>query len=33
MKVHEFQGKEILRRYGVPLPIGKAATTVQKRSC
>ena len=30
MKVHEFQGKEILRRYGVPLPIGKAAKTVQE---
>lgn len=30
MKVHEFQGKEILRRYGVPLPVGKAAKTVQE---
>ena len=27
MKVHEYQGKEILRRYGVPLPVGKPATT------
>lgn len=27
MKVHEYQGKEILRRYGVPLPEGRPAKT------
>jgi succinyl-CoA synthetase beta subunit len=25
MKIHEYQGKELLRRYGVPVPFGKAA--------
>ena len=25
MKIHEYQGKELLRRYGVPVPIGIAA--------
>jgi succinyl-CoA synthetase beta subunit len=25
MKIHEYQGKELLRRYGVPVPIGVAA--------
>ncbi len=24
MKIHEYQGKELLKRYGVPVPIGKA---------
>src|SRR5262249_27803931 len=28
MKIHEYQGKEILRRYGVPVPIGIAAMSV-----
>ena len=27
MKIHEYQGKEILRRYGVPVPFGIAALT------
>ena len=25
MKIHEYQGKDLLRRYGVPVPLGKAA--------
>ncbi len=28
MKIHEYQGKELLRTYGVPVPIGIAATSV-----
>jgi succinyl-CoA synthetase beta subunit len=28
MKIHEHQGKEILKRYGVPVPFGVAALTV-----
>src|ERR1051325_3614754 len=28
MKIHEYQGKEILKRYGVPVPFGVAALTV-----
>ena len=24
MKIHEYQGKELLKRYGVPVPIGRA---------
>jgi len=28
MKIHEHQGKELLKRYGVPVPIGIAAMTV-----
>ncbi len=28
MKIHEYQGKEIMRRYGVAVPIGKAAMSV-----
>ncbi len=27
MKIHEFQGKEIFRRYGIPVPDGEIATT------
>jgi len=27
MKIHEYQGKELLRKYGVPVPIGIAATS------
>ncbi|HLY31855.1 MAG TPA: ATP-grasp domain-containing protein, partial [Ktedonobacterales bacterium] len=27
MKIHEYQAKEILRRYGVPVQPGKVATT------
>jgi succinyl-CoA synthetase beta subunit len=30
MKIHEYQGKEILRRYGVPTPRGIAAFTVDE---
>ena len=28
MKIHEYQGKELLRRYGVPVPVGIAAMSV-----
>src|ERR1700685_298010 len=27
MKIHEYQGKEILKKYGVAVPRGKMATT------
>ncbi len=27
MKIHEYQGKEIFRKYGIPVPLGIAATT------
>ena len=30
MKIHEYQGKEILRRFGVPVPRGIPAFTVQE---
>ena len=30
MKIHEYQGKEILRQFGVPVPRGIAAFTVQE---
>ena len=30
MKIHEYQGKEILRRFGVPVPRGYPAFTVQE---
>lgn len=30
MKVHEYQGKEILRKFGVPLPRGKVAFSVDE---
>ena len=29
MKIHEYQGKEILRRYGVPVPEGKIVKTAE----
>ncbi|ACY17635.1 ADP-forming succinate--CoA ligase subunit beta [Haliangium ochraceum] len=29
MKIHEYQGKELLKRYGVPVPFGIAATSVE----
>ena len=29
MKIHEYQAKEILKKYGVPVPDGIAATTVE----
>ena len=30
MKIHEYQGKEILKKYGVPVPIGKVAFNVEE---
>ena len=30
MKIHEYQGKELLRQFGVPVPRGIAAFTVQE---
>ncbi len=30
MKIHEYQGKEILRKYGVPVPRGKVAFTADE---
>jgi succinyl-CoA synthetase beta subunit len=30
MKIHEYQGKEILRRFGVPVPPGRPAFTVDE---
>ena len=30
MKIHEYQGKEILRNFGVPVPRGIPAFTVQE---
>ncbi len=30
MKIHEYQGKEILRRYGVAVPNGEMATTLEE---
>src|ERR1700758_105084 len=30
MKIHEYQGKEILRRFGVPVPRGFACFTVEE---
>ncbi len=30
MNIHEYQGKEILRRYGVPVPDGKVAETPEE---
>jgi len=30
MKIHEYQGKELLRKFGVPVPRGIAAFTVQE---
>ena len=30
MKIHEYQGKEILRRYGVPVPRGEVAFSAQE---
>ena len=29
MKIHEYQGKQLFRKYGVPVPIGIAATTAE----
>ncbi|MBI3004657.1 MAG: ADP-forming succinate--CoA ligase subunit beta [Ignavibacteriales bacterium] len=30
MKIHEYQGKEILKKYGVPVPLGKVAFNVDE---
>ena len=30
MKIHEFQAKEILRGYGVPVPKGRVAETAEE---
>lgn len=30
MKIHEYQGKEILRKYGVPTPEGRVASTLEE---
>jgi succinyl-CoA synthetase beta subunit len=30
VKIHEYQGKELLRRFGVAVPIGKAALTIEE---
>ena len=30
MNIHEYQAKEILQRYGVPVPLGKVASTPQE---
>src|SRR5690242_54216 len=29
MKIHEYQGKELLKKYGVPVPIGVPALSVE----
>ncbi|MDX2088434.1 MAG: ADP-forming succinate--CoA ligase subunit beta [Kofleriaceae bacterium] len=30
MKIHEYQGKQLFRKYGVPVPVGIAATSVEE---
>ena len=30
MKIHEYQAKEILRRYGVPVPSGEMVTSLEQ---
>jgi succinyl-CoA synthetase beta subunit len=30
VKIHEYQGKELLRKYGVPVPVGIAAMSVEE---
>src|SRR5262249_46929562 len=30
MKIHEYQGKQLFRKYGVPVPIGVPAMTVEE---
>jgi succinyl-CoA synthetase beta subunit len=32
VKIHEFQAKEIMRRYGIPIPPGEVATTPEQAS-
>ena len=30
MKIHEYQGKEILKKFGVPVPKGEPASTIDE---
>ncbi len=30
MKIHEYQGKQLFQKYGVPVPIGIPAMTVEE---
>ena len=30
MNIHEYQAKEILKRYGVPVPVGRVASTLER---
>jgi len=30
MNIHEYQAKQILSDYGIPVPVGKLASTVQR---
>ncbi|TMQ20400.1 MAG: succinate--CoA ligase subunit beta, partial [Deltaproteobacteria bacterium] len=30
MKIHEYQGKQLFRKYGVPVPIGVPAMTIEE---
>src|SRR5438128_11924009 len=30
MNIHEYQAKELLKRYGVPVPVGKVDSTAQE---
>ena len=30
MKIHEYQAKELLAKYGVPIPKGRVATTPEE---
>jgi succinyl-CoA synthetase beta subunit len=30
VKIHEYQGKQLFRKYGVPVPVGVAATSVEE---
>ena len=30
MKIHEYQGKQLFQKYGVPVPIGIPATSVEE---
>ena len=32
MKIHEYQGKEILRRYGVTVPLGVVCRSIEEVS-
>ena len=30
MKIHEYQAKDILRKYGVPVPAGEMVSTIEE---